>query len=311
MQVFEMDSANTGGRHVVLLFGMGMIGSSIRDSLKSLGFQLVDEFYFSWNDSAKRECTFSLIEKLCLDFLPALECVSVVWSAGAGGFYSTDEEVRKENCSFVETMGFFTQLKIKLDPVRFNMHYLSSAGGLFEGQRVVDRSSLPAPLRPYGRLKLEQEEILQRSLFWDSVFIYRPSSVYGPMKQKTKKGLISNLIYNGRNGLVTVLDAHVMSLRDYVFSGDVGRFIARLVGSKKLGLHGCSIFFLVSARCSSIYEVVLKIERTLNMTLNVRYDESFGNNTNITFSGNVLPPGWTPSPLNVGIRQFLVEDYSF
>ncbi len=306
MEVLGLSSKCTGRRHIVLMFGMGMIGSSVRDSLSNFGFRLISEIDFSWDISGKRTNAYLLIEALCIRELPNLDCVSLVWSAGVGGFHSTEDEARLENHSFIDTIEFVKELKNKLGRVQFNVHYLSSAGGLFEGQRVVDKRSIPTPQRPYGRLKLSQERMLQKSVPFDSLTIYRPSSVYGPMRQKSQKGLINNLIRNGRNGGVTVLDAHVMSLRDYVYSGDIGGFIARIINSKITKLDGQSIYYLVSARCSSIYEVVLKIERTLNLNLNVRYDESFGNNTNITFSDSVLPPGWAPSSLNVGIKQFLV-----
>ena len=38
---------------------------------------------------------------------------------------------------------------------------VSSAGGLFEGQRNVGDRSQPSPMRPYGFLKLRQEKLLQ------------------------------------------------------------------------------------------------------------------------------------------------------
>lgn len=294
------------GRHIILIFGVGMIGSAIRNSLTAFGFQLISDVDFSWDDSEKRAKAFPLIEALCLDYFQNLECISVVWSAGRSGFHSTQDEAAQENHSFIDTIGFVTKLKTKLNDVKFHFHYLSSAGGLFEGQRVVNKASIPAPIRPYGHLKLTQEKSLQESFNRDELSIYRPSSVYGPMSQKSQQGLINNLVSNGRNARVTTLDAHVMSLRDYVFSGDIGIFIAKRVKSEVKGLDRSHIFFLVSARCSSIFEVVLKVERTLNMNINVRYDESFGNNTNITFSDSVLSAGWAPSALNVGIRQFLV-----
>jgi len=126
------------------------------------------------------------------------------------------------------------------------------------------------------------------------------------MVQKTQQGLINNLVNNGRNGRVTVLDAHVMSLRDYVYSGDIGNYVSKRIRSGNTETNGSPVHFLVSSRCSSIFEVLQKIERTLKLKLQFRYDESFGNNSNITFSDSILPPGWCPSSLEVGIRQFLL-----
>ena len=38
---------------------------------------------------------------------------------------------------------------------------MSSIGGLFEGQALINSESNPKPLRPYGKLKLSQEGYLQ------------------------------------------------------------------------------------------------------------------------------------------------------
>ena len=148
--------------------------------------------------------------------------------------------------------------------------------------------------------------MLRNSFDKNEIAFYRPSSVYGPMVQKSQQGLINNLVSNGRNRRVTILDAHVMALRDYVFSGDIGNFVAKRIRSGNAEADGSPVNYLVSSRCSSIFEVVQKIERTLKLNLQFRYDESFGNHSNITFSDSVLAPGWSPSTLDVGIRQFLV-----
>ena len=306
MQILSTKTKSPTGSHLVLMFGLGMIGSAIRDSLFDFEYHLMAKIDFDWQDGAQRDRAFSLIETSCLAYSPPPDRVSIVWSAGKGAFHSTQDELSRENIPFMDTVGFVSKLTKTLDSARLDFHYISSAGGLFEGQRVINDKSIPAPVRPYGRLKLAQEQVLRGSFGENEIAFYRPSSVYGPMVQKSQQGLINNLVSNGRNGRVTVLDAHVMALRDYVFSGDVGNFVAKRIRSGNTGVNGSPVHFLVSARCSSIFEVVRKIERTLNLNLQFRYDESFGNNSNITFSDSILPPGWSPSTLDVGIRQFLV-----
>jgi UDP-glucose 4-epimerase len=306
VQILSTKSKSSTGGHLVIMFGLGMIGSAIRDSLLDFEYHLMAKIDFDWQDAQQRESAFSLIETSCLAYSPPPERVSIVWSAGKGAFHSTQDELSRENIPFMDTVDFVLKLRKALDSARFDFHYISSAGGLFEGQRVINDKSIPAPVRPYGRLKLAQEQVLMNSLGKNEIAFYRPSSVYGPMVQKSQQGLINNLVSNGRNRRVTVLDAHVMALRDYVFSGDIGNFVAKRIRSGNTELDGSPVHFLVSSRCSSIFEVVQKIERTLKLNLQFRYDESFGNNSNITFSDSVLPPGWSPSTLDVGIRQFLV-----
>lgn len=306
MQILSTKTKSPTGSHQVLMFGLGMIGSAIRDAMLDFEYHLMGEIAFDWQNAAQQGNAFRLIKTSCLAYSPPPDRLSIVWSAGKGGFHSTQQEVSRENVPFMDTLHFVTKLRKALGSARFDFHYISSAGGLFEGQRVINSTSKPAPVRPYGRLKLAQEQVLRKSFDQGEIAIYRPSSVYGPMVQKTHQGLISNLVHNGKNGRVTVLDAHIMALRDYVFSGDIGKFVAKRIRSGNTGVNGSGVYFLVSSRCSSIFEVVQKIERTLNLNLQFRYDESFGNNSNITFSDSVLPPGWSPATLDVGIRQFLV-----
>jgi nucleoside-diphosphate-sugar epimerase len=135
------------------------------------------------------------------------------------------------------------------------------------------------------------------------VSIYRPSTVYGPRRQLARHGLINNLINDGLRGCPTVLDARVMSLRDYVYTADVGAFVAKRIRFPAPE-PDARTYFLVSSRCCSIFEVVHIIERVLHLKLRCRYDAAFGNHSDITFSHSVLPAGWAPTPLEVGVRQF-------
>jgi nucleoside-diphosphate-sugar epimerase len=153
-------------------------------------------------------------------------------------------------------------------------------------------------------MKLAQERAVTETLGDAAVWIYRPSTVYGPRRQTIRHGLINNLVNDGLRGRPTVLDAHVMSLRDYVYTADIGAFVAKRIRFPQPG-PGVRTQFLVSGRCTSIFEIMHIIERVLHLKLRFRYDADFGNHSNITFSHSVLPAGWTPTPLDVGVRQFV------
>jgi nucleoside-diphosphate-sugar epimerase len=307
VQILRTQSKNTAESHLVIMFGLGMIGSAIRDALLGFEYLIIERIDFHWEDAEQRNSAFKTVEAVCQVYSPSLTRVSIVWSAGKAAFHSTEAEIAHEHIPFMEVVGFVASLKDSFPMTSLDFHYISSAGGLFEGQRVITNQSIPAPSRPYGRLKLKQEQVLRERFGEHEIAFYRPSSIYGPKAQKSQQGLINNLVSNGRNGRVTVLDSHVMALRDYVFSGDIGRFVAKRIRTECTEEERDSVYFLVSSRCSSIFEVVQKIERTLHLNLQFRYDESFGNSSNITFSGSVLPNGWTPSTLDVGLRQFMVS----
>lgn len=294
--------------HLAVLFGVGMIGHAVLNGLYRFGYERHAEIVYPWDDRDGRIRAGRGIEQVCRDAPGSRKpLVSVIWSAGTAGFHSSAEALNPERSAFEDTVALATQLCHRLDAAPLDFHFVSSAGGLFEGQEVVGPSSPVAPMRPYGEMKRDQEQLLARRLSGQMLSIYRPSSIYGPWFRGSRHGLINHLVRNGRRGRVTVLDAHVMALRDYVYSGDIGTFIARRIRYAEPDSGRQQTHFLVSSRCASIFEVVGKIERVLNMKLAIRFDENFGNHRNITFSERILPHGWRPSPLEVGIRQFLVQ----
>jgi UDP-glucose 4-epimerase len=301
-----LNSPPGASEHRVLMFGLGMLGSAIRARLQEAHYTISADIPFPWQQEAGWKAAFASIGQRLANRSPP-ERLSVVWSAGKAGFSCTRDELRSEYAAFQAVLEFFAELKARFDPCGFDAHCISSAGGLFEGQRVVGSQARPAPVRPYGELKLAQEDLLQRTFARSEIAIYRPSSVYGPMAQKGRQGLINNLVSDGLAGRATVLDAHISSLRDYVYAGDIGRFVA---GRIRAGGPAGAIHFLVSGRCTSIHEVVHTVERVLHLRLRFRYDESFGNHSNITFSDSVLPSGWAASPLDVGIRQFVAGKHA-
>jgi len=306
MQFLERSDDGRGESQLVLMFGLGMIGTAIRNALVTLGYEPLADIHYDWSHAQRRQAASRQIEQTCRSVGP-ISRISVIWSAGSAYFHSTREETEAELSVFKATIEWLQVLRQALQPERFEFHLVSSAGGLFEGQRLIEMDSKPTPLRPYGQLKLDQENHVLSRFSHNEIAFYRPSSVYGPMVQNARKGLINNLVNNGQNFRTTVLDAHVMALRDYVFSADIGHYVARLVRSGELSRQERHERFLVSARCASIFEVVKRVQRMLNLSLQVRYDEFFGNNSHITFSDQVLPRGWKPVTLDVGLRQFLVQ----
>ena len=127
------------------------------------------------------------------------------------------------------------------------------------------------------------------------------------MVQDIHRGLINNLIRNARNGRTTKLDTQVMSLRDDVFSRDIGRDIGHRIELRNRSNAG-RICFLVSSRCSSIFEVAQKIRKSLNLNVYYTLDDRFGNTSDITFHASVMPPDWQPATLDYGIGQFAVQN---
>ena len=292
----------------MLVFGLGMIGQAVVEAAQRLGFEALLQVGVPWHDAKFRQRVVTDLMNTCAQRIGASRAqLSIVWSAGQAGFLSSENEVRDESRVFEGMLDWAESLQQALTTASIQFHFLSSAGGLFEGQQAVGPESQPSPLRPYGELKLAQERMLAERFAAGTVSIYRPSSAYGPHGTNRRHGLINHLVNNSRRGRTTVLDSRVMALRDYVYSGDIGLHISRRIRFGRPERQALPAQFLVSARCASIFEVVRKIERVLKLRIPVRYDEHFGNHSHITFSERVLPPGWRPVSLETGIRQFLVH----
>src|SRR5256885_1733395 len=78
-------------------------------------------------------------------------------------------------------------------------------GGLFEGQRHIERDSVPEPRRPYGELKLRQEQLLASSSAPLVRCVYRLTSVYGHAHTRRRQGLIPTLVVNGLRHRVSTI----------------------------------------------------------------------------------------------------------
>jgi UDP-glucose 4-epimerase len=225
--------------------------------------------------------------------------IDFVWSAGKGGFGMGETDTLPEMDSFSEVVEMAMAMMRENPSCLVRFHMLSSAGGLFEGQRNVNAASLPAPRRPYGALKLAQEKILDDC---DGLvrFIYRPTSVYGFAGLNRRMGLIPTLLLNGTKNKVSTIFGAPETLRDYVWADDVGAFIVGIMASKT-AVPGR--FFLASGKPSTLFEIFSRIEKILNRKLFRHYIKGGGNAEHNTFSMKTRPVGWNPMDLETGIRK--------
>jgi UDP-glucose 4-epimerase len=307
---------------IAAIFGVGLIGAHLVRNLYKYQYKETHSLPFSWQDPSHRkketanilDCIRNLMKnpdhgqrRGGVYTLPAqaginpapTNRIDVVWSAGKGGFGMSQNDTLSEMDSFSEVV------KMAIDMLRENpsclvrFHMLSSAGGLFEGQRNVNTASPPAPGRPYGFLKLAQEKILSDC---DELvqFIYRPTSVYGFAGLNHRLGLIPTLLWNGSKNKVSTIFGAPETLRDYVWAGDIGAFMAGIIASKT----SCSArFLLASEKPSALFEIFNHIEKMLNKRLFCHYIKSGDNAGHNTFSMRTRPVGWNPLDMETGIRK--------
>jgi len=295
---------------ITAVFGVGLIGVHLVRNLYQYQYKKSHTLPFSWLDASQRKkektdilyCLRHLLKKVSATAMhdANFPCrIDFVWSAGKGGFGMRQSDTLPEMDSFSEVMEMANVVLSENPSCQVRFHMLSSAGGLFEGQRNVKSTSQPAPKRPYGFLKLAQEKIL-RDCDGLIQFIYRPTSVYGFAGLNHRLGLIPTLLWNGSKNKVSTIFGAPETLRDYLWADDVGAFIARMIASKA---SSSNHFILASGKPSALFEIFNHIEKMLNKRLFCHYIKSGGNAEHNTFSMKTHPVGWNPLDLETGIRK--------
>ncbi|MDP3898196.1 MAG: NAD-dependent epimerase/dehydratase family protein [Mesorhizobium sp.] len=303
--------ASEGGRHAVALFGLGLVGSAILSSIEKRTSAHGRTMAFAWEADGPRDEQGAAI----VDYLGHLlangakggdlsrTTIDIVWAAGKGGFQASAAEFDGDLAAFDSVLAIATRLSVRFPDARHEFHLVSSAGGLFEGQRLVGTDSKPDPQRPYGAVKLEQERRLLALPGETAVSIYRPSSVYG-YKSGGRAGLISTLVGNAINNRTTRIFGDLNTLRDYVFVQDVGRFIAGKVVENRVSpdAGGARTYLLASGKPTSMHEIVRLIESKLQRRLFLKFDAAPSNARHMSFRPSALPTDWSPTPPSFGVH---------
>lgn len=296
MILLEPERGDAAGM-VVAIFGTGLLGFSIFEALQTRAPRDATTLPLHWGVAETRPGQLLTIEEDIRRHLESGARLSVLWTAGRAGFLATDTETTLELQSFIEVLTMAERLA--RDYPRTSFHLVSSAGGLFEGQRHVTQQSPPQPRRPYGRLKLQQEELLQAATSPLTRRVYRVTSAYGYARPRFRAGLVATLILDGIRRTVTHITGMMDTLRDFVFIGDVAAFIAeRLLEDAD---DDAPVVFLARGRPCSLFEVQHLVEETICRKLLVSYSANAENAADITFSRDIGPPRWRPSDLRANI----------
>lgn len=287
-------------KRIVLLFGEGLVGSSIATALPD--FYAREQHAFTYDDSRQQPVEFAAIGdrigQLCRT---APGDVDVVWAAGKAGFTASESDVDNELAIYKRVLAFTCIRAEQFPEIKVSFHCISSAGGLFEDQKRVTITSKPLPMRPYGRLKLLQETALLAASDRIRKRIYRLSTAYGHIERGHRFGLISTLIYNGVRHQVSQIYGDMNTLRDYVWSGDVGEYIAREIARDVDSDR--AIAHLVSGKPSSIYEIKRIVEDILKKHIYIAFRNQGENKSDITFSEHLLPDDWHPVAIQTAARS--------
>ena len=290
---------------LVLLFGTGTVGCEIYEALLRYDDWRLSNIRYPWDANARViRCDFwkKLLRCVGLEYLSQGRAVDVqfIWSAGKAGMLSPFVEIEKERKLFEEFLDGVNSMPTSAE-VRKHLHFVSSAGGLFEGQRNATGKTPSKVLSSYGMLKKYQETMCSKSTV-DSTSIYRPSSVVGRIRTKKRRGLVTTLLHNQYLNLPTCIYGRLATLRDYVDVRDVGRFIARNVSFRKSA--GTENYLLASGKPTSVRDIIFLVEKATFRPLNLRVSSGgIANDRDITFARKSIAANFKCRDLETSIAN--------
>lgn len=297
-------------KHLVLVFGVGLLGNAILQSLVNHGQYTIESLPFNWTDPEQQLLDAEVISNKITNILDhrndeynnPLTRISFVWSAGKGGFLSTEAVMKQELKSYIQVLDMFDELNKVHTDISFNFHLVSSAGGMHEGVKFVDDLKAINPCRPYGMLKQEQERVLKRDRTRESYTIYRPASVYGYVGNEGRLGLIPTLFYNCHFNKVTTIYGNINTLRDYVPCQDIGKYISDKI---RYGVSAAEepVKLLASGKPTSIFEIKNIVEKITGKKVYLTFRDEGDNSSDITFSPSVIPVEWQCTDIETGVRD--------
>jgi nucleoside-diphosphate-sugar epimerase len=302
------DSGADRPAQILVVLGAGLIGTATARALSRRAPLSRRTLPLDWNDAGIQARQLAALEgeitRALVQAANASPCLSLLWSAGRAGFNADHAETAGELASFQAALGLAKRIAMDAPGAQVAFHLISSAGGLFEGQRQVSRDAVPAPCRAYSLLKQRQEELVAAAPIASRV--YRLSSVYGYMLPGQRMGLISQLLLNGIRHRLTHITGRMSTLRDFVFVEDIADFLARSMLSDD-ACRSAPPVILAQGKPTSIWEIRRLVENVLGHPLYVSYSLIPENSADTTFAPAALPAGWRPSDLGSNIRRIYRE----
>jgi len=290
----------------ILHFGIGLLGTAIQKIIqKKEFFEKVHftKYQFDWQKLENTERYLANFFRTNVASLSNLKELHIIWSAGKAGFNATDSQAKNQLRQFKLILNqLLATLETKnIGPI---FHLMSSGGGLFEGQTLIEQNSVPNPQRPYGEMKLAEEQFLLKHRLGFRVNIYRLSSVFSVDILDKRKGLMNILMENGLKHKVSNIFGQETTIRDYVLDRDIAKFlIAKIYNEKALG----GIFCLASGKPSTIFEIRKQIEKILNKRIFIAFSPVISNSANMSYAYTAIADGFSTENQNTSLKKLYIN----
>ena len=290
----------------ILHFGIGLLGTAIKKIILKKEFSEnihLSSYQFDWQKIEYTSISLADFFKTNAENLSKLKELHIIWSAGKAGFSATKSQAEYQLHQFKLTLN---QLISALNKQNINpiFHLMSSGGGLFEGQTLIEQSSVPKPQRPYGEMKLAEEQFLLKHPSSVAVNIYRLSSVYSVDVLDKRKGLMNILMENGLKHRVSTIFGQENTIRDYVLDKDIAKFlIAKIYNNEATG----GIFCLASGKPSTIFEIRKQIEKILNKKIFISFSPVVSNAANMSYAHTIIAKGFKAENQNTSLKKLYLN----
>jgi nucleoside-diphosphate-sugar epimerase len=202
---------------------------------------------------------------------------------------------------FKTTLQSLTEVLVQTDDTRFFL--ISSIGGLFEGQNNITSETHVRPMRPYGHLKMEQEQLIATQLNIPSA-VFRLPSVYSFINPNKRTGLIQTMAMNGLMRQTTSIFGSPSTLRDYVWADDIADSLIRFCEAEDISSKPYHFF---TGRPISILHIQASIERVLRRPIQLSFEYDPSNTLNICGNAETYGGFWKPSGLTQNIKSIISQ----
>jgi UDP-glucose 4-epimerase len=238
----------------------GMLGSAIRTKAPA-DARAFEGSTVPWHDAEAAGAT------LAADALRFTEEAgtgnwAIVWAAGSSVVASMPEQTGVE----LRMLELLLAQIARATPHGPGVFFLtSSAGGVYAGSDSppFDERTIPRPISPYGRLKLQQEELTARMLAGRvPVVIARFSNLYGSLSDPGKaQGLIQQLCRATVRRTPLNLYVSMDTVRDYLYVDDAAAMAWQAIEQAGSGQpHEPWIVVVASGQPTTVAQVVATIQ---------------------------------------------------
>jgi len=235
-------------KKILITGGSGFISSHLKKSLEKFDFEIITVGR-SKNEDYKIDLSDSKLTGLIKDYSPDIVCH---FASGSNVLLAEKEKEKEYKDSVLSTKNLINSLQ---ELKKVTVIYLSSQAVYGMPQELPVAEIHPAnPISVYGENKLEAEKIIIQSGL--NYVIFRISSIYGPMQDYRKSGVIAKFINCLKHNEPPVVFNSLEMFSDFIYINDVVSAINLTIQNLEDKKIKNQIFNLASGKASSLKEIL-------------------------------------------------------